>query len=147
MESEIANEQNVGLKVENNILQLGMLAVFLWDTLGAVASRMLEFDYANLITGTILIYLAVGFITARKKSVKKAIKYTAVIGLFESTVCWVIVIMLEPNTGGKNYQPYSIVLWVFTGIIVICLAMLTGLIGAGIAKATKRKIPAPESFN
>ena len=147
MESETPNEQNIGLKVENNILQLGMLMIFLWDSLGAVASRMLEFDYTNIGAGTILIYLAAGFITARKKSVKKAVKYTAIMGLFESTVCWVIVIMLEPNTVGKSYQPYSVVLWIFVVIAVICTTALIGLIGAGIAMATKRKIPVMENFS
>lgn len=60
-------------------------------------------------------------------------------GLFDSTIGWLISILLKANTGNIDIQPYSVNFFLMMVISMIIIASIMGLIGGGIALLTKKK--------
>lgn len=86
-----------------------------------------------------MIYCAIGFLTTKEKGLRKGVLYTTIMGLFDSTVGWVITILLEANTGKTNIQPYSFKIFIIGLIIMLIIASLLGLISGGVALLMKKK--------
>jgi len=121
------------------LLLTGVCAILLIDTLGSIASRLLDFNYVYLTPASFLVYATIGFIGTRKLSLIKGLLLVAIVGLFESVIGWQISILLHANTGKFSNEQPTLLLWILTVILSAITATLMGLIGCGIAKITKKK--------
>jgi len=131
------------MKQTYRILLIGCLSIALADALGSIASRQFNFNYSRLFLVSLIIYLALGFIIARKIDLKTGILFTAALGLFDATIGWKISMLLNANTGSLNNHPTTI-LWLFTAIVVTVYGALVGLIGGGLAILLRKKQPLQE---
>lgn len=122
-----------------NLLQIGILAIFLFDIIGSVSSRWIGFNYEYLTPLSFLIYCTISFLATRKTNLKTGVLYNVLMGLFDSTIGWLISILLKANTGGIDIQPYSVKFFLMMVISMIIIAGLMGLIGGGVALLTKKK--------
>jgi len=122
-----------------NFLQIGLLATLLLNILGSLSSRIFAFDYSYLTPLSAIIYCFIGVITTKEFNLKKGVYYTTLMGLFDSTIGWMIAVLLKANTGTLNIQPYSIELVLVVVISITVLASLLGLISGGVALLLKKK--------
>lgn len=122
-----------------NFLQIGLLATLIFNILGSLSSRIFAFDYSYLTPLSAIIYCSIGFITTKEFNLKMGTRYTTLMGLFDSTIGWMIAILLKANTGTLNIQPYSIELAIIVVISMTVLASLLGLISGGVALLLKKK--------
>lgn len=126
------------MKYKDNILMLGFLGVLAYDVLGSLSSRIFNFDYSYLTPISIVIYCAVGFFGTKEKGLKKGIWYTTQMGLFDSTIGWILAISLGANTGNLDIQPYSATIFIFVVIALTAVTSLIGLISGVVALMLKR---------
>ena len=85
-------------------LLAGILLITLLNTTGAVASRKLKFNYGLLSPLSFAIYTFIGFLISRDKPMDVALLCNVVIGLFEATAGWYLLMKLKANTGGTEEQ-------------------------------------------
>lgn len=126
------------MKYKDNLLALGMLAVLTVAISGSLSSRLFNFDYSYLTPISMLIYGTAGFVGTTEKGLKKGVWYTTQIGLFDSTIGWMIAIVLGANTGSIDIQPYSVTFFLLGVILITALAALLGLISGGVALMLKK---------
>jgi len=126
------------MKREYKMLLIGCFTIALFDTLGAIASKQINFNYTVLAVISFIIYGTFAFWAAKEKNLGTGVLIAAAIGLFDSTAGWEISILLKANTGNLKSDP-TVIVWIMTAIFVTGLAALCGLIGGGAAKIIKRK--------
>ncbi len=126
------------MKYNDNLLILGILAVLTVSILGSLSSRLFNFDYSYLTPISILIYCTVGSVGSAEKGLKKGVWYTTQMGLFDSTIGWMIAIVLGANTGSIDIQPYSVTFFLLGVILITALTALLGLISGGVALMLKK---------
>ena len=85
-------------------LLAGILLITLLNTTGAVASRKLKFNYGLLSPLSFAIYTFIGFLISRDKPMDVALLCNILIGLFEATAGWYLLMKLKANTGGTEEQ-------------------------------------------
>ena len=85
-------------------LLAGILLITLLNTTGAVASRKLKFNYGLLSPLSFAIYTFIGFLISRDKPMDVALLCNVLIGLFEATAGWYLLMKLKANTGGTEEQ-------------------------------------------
>lgn len=85
-------------------LLAGILLIALLNTTGAVASRKLKFNYGLLSPLSFAIYTFIGFLISRDKPMDVALLCNVLIGLFEATAGWYLLMKLKANTGGTEEQ-------------------------------------------
>ncbi|WP_316812928.1 hypothetical protein [Pedobacter heparinus] len=125
--------------IKLNLLQIGILSILIFDIIGSLSSRWIGFNYQYLTPLSFLIYCTISFLATRKISLKKGVWYNVLMGLFDSTIGWLVSILLEANTGDINIQPYSVNFFVMMVFSMVIIASIMGLIGGGIALLTKKK--------
>ncbi|MGB6268933.1 MAG: hypothetical protein WBF67_07990 [Olleya sp.] len=79
------------------ILLLGFLAVSIFDAIGAVLSRVLNFNYAILTIGSIIIYGLVAIYSAKANNIITGIMSCGLLGIFDSTIGSLISKKLKAN--------------------------------------------------
>ena len=79
------------------LIVIGLLAIVLIATVGAVASRKLNFRYSVLSLVSLLLYIVIGYLVARKADLFSALIATAVMGLFDGTVGWQLCLRFQAN--------------------------------------------------
>lgn len=79
------------------ITLLGLLAVTLIDTLGAWASRKLDFNYRWLAIPSYAVYVFVGYTVSRQDGLLMAIIIDLLIGLYDGTVGLKLALILDAN--------------------------------------------------
>jgi hypothetical protein len=126
------------MKLEYRLFVIGLLTIGIFDALGSIGSKQLNFNSAYLAPGSFIIYCIFGFVGTKRINLKTGVLIAAAIGLFDSTVGWEISKILGANTGNIKNDPILIV-WIITIIFVTGLAAICGLIGGGIAKAFYKK--------
>src|SRR3954469_4269049 len=82
----------------------GILLITLLNTTGAVASRKLKFNYGLLSPISFAIYTFIGFLISRDKPMDVALLCNILMGLFEATAGWYLLMKLKANTGGSEEQ-------------------------------------------
>jgi ascorbate-specific PTS system EIIC-type component UlaA len=110
------------------ILLIGVAAVTLLDSLGAIASRQMSFNYSSLSVISSIIYVAIAFVIAKRTDKKTAIILTGFLGLYDATVGWKLSILLQANTGSMTVAITPIIL-VTTAVFMTLYAALHGFLG------------------
>jgi hypothetical protein len=126
------------MKQHGKVLLIAMMAIVLLDGLGAIASRLFDFNGALLSPISFILYGVFGYIGSKIKNLNTGVIYSAAIGLFDSTVGWKISMILKANTGSADNNP-TLQEWTITIIVVTSIAALLGLIGGSLFKQRIKK--------
>lgn len=79
------------------VVAIGCLAVLLFDTLGATASRSLGFQYARLAPGSYALYVATSVVAAHVGPAWAGVAAGAILALVDATVGWPISWWIGPG--------------------------------------------------
>jgi len=115
------------------IFFVGILAVTLIDSLGAIASKQLNFNYSFLSVISFVVYVGFAFLLARQSDKKTTIILTGLLGLFDATVGWKLSEILGANTGENNIEITTTIM-IITAIFMTLFASLLGLLGWWLSK-------------
>jgi len=115
------------------IFFVGILAVTLIDSLGAIASKQLNFNYSFLSVISFVVYVGFAFLLARQSDKKTTIILTGFLGLFDATVGWKLSEILGANTGENNIEITTTIM-IITAIFMTLFASLLGLLGWWLSK-------------
>jgi hypothetical protein len=126
------------MKQEYKILLIALITIWLFDTIGSVASKQFNFNYATLAPVSFAIYTWFGFAGARKTKLKTGVLIATATGFFDATIGWATSNTLKANTGSLNSNPTPLA-WAITVIFVSGLAALCGLFGAWLAHIAKSR--------
>ncbi len=113
-------------------LLAGILLITLLNTTGAVASRKLKFNYGLLSPLSFAIYTFIGFLISRDKPMDVALLCNILMGLFEATAGWYLLMKLNANTGGTEEQLVAMTEGQRT-LLMTVIAGVFGMIGYMIA--------------
>jgi hypothetical protein len=80
----------------------GLLCITLIDTVGAYASRRLNFNYGYLAILSFAIYTVLGGVISKTHGLIIALLVNMVIGLYDATIGWKLSRRLNANTGLSN---------------------------------------------
>ena len=86
------------------IILIGFVIVSIFDALGSLLSRLLKFKYVWLTFGSILIYGAVAFYTAKSDGLIIGVIASAIIGIFDATIGSLISRKLKANIPEKDIE-------------------------------------------
>ena len=111
-----------------SIFLVGILAVTLIDSLGAVTSRQFNFNYSLLSVISFIVYVGFAFFLARQTDKKTTIILTGILGLFDATIGWKLSELLDANTGENKVEITAPIL-ISTTIFMTAFASLLGLLG------------------
>ena len=121
------------MKKPLSIFLAGILAVTLLDSLGAIASRQLSFNYSLLSVVSFIVYIGFAFLLTRQADKKTTIILTGLLGLFDATIGWKLSELLGANTGENNIE-ITITILITTAIFMTLFASLLGLLGWWLSK-------------
>lgn len=121
------------MKNKVSIFLVGILAVALLDSLGAIASRQLGFSYSLLSFVSFIVYVGFAFFLTRQADKKTTIILTGLLGLFDATIGWKLSELLGANTG-ENKVEISTTILLVTAIFMTIFASLLGLLGWWLSK-------------
>jgi hypothetical protein len=110
----------------------GILLISLMSTVGAIASRKLKFNYGMLSPISFIIYTFIGFLIAKDKPMDVVFACNALIGIFDATAGWNLLMKLKANTGGAEEQLVVLTEGQRT-ILMTVIAGVFGMIGYMIA--------------
>jgi hypothetical protein len=110
-----------------------MAVVVGFDVVASLASRLLQFDYANLILASLAIYLGAGYWGAHKRGFLFGLLLGALAGLTDSTIGWWVSTLIRPYSS-MGIPALDLSLQFIILIIVTPLAFGIGFVGAGICK-------------
>lgn len=116
------------------IILIGILTILFLDAFGAIASRILDFDYSSLGLISFLIYGLVGFYIF--KSANKliwAFSGGCILGFFDATIGWWLSDVLNANITRMAVDSITIItiiviMTLSAGITSLLIAFLTKLI-------------------
>lgn len=77
----------------------GISSVTLIDTLGAIASRRLNFNYGWLIIFSLFVYTFTAYFVSARTNLSVAFLANCIIGLYDATVGWKLSLALNAKTG------------------------------------------------
>jgi len=121
------------MKKPLHIFFVGILAVTLLDSLGAIASKQLNFNYSFLSLISFVVYVGFAFLLARQSDKKTTIILTGLLGLFDATVGWKLSKILGANTRENNIEITTTII-IITAIFMTLFASLLGLLGWWLSK-------------
>ena len=104
-----------------------------FDVVASAASRLLRFDYINLILVSLAIYLAAGYWGAHKRGFLFGLLLGALAGLTDATIGWWVSTLIHPFSR-MGIPPLELSLQLIILIVVTPLAFGLGFVGAGICK-------------
>jgi len=116
----------------------GGAAVLALDTLGALASRAIGFEYASLAPLSILLYAAIGAYVSVAEPVPRAAIVGALVGVIDATLGWAIAWAIGP--GRPQAGERITLLGLFnTTLFVSVLAAAAAAIGAWLSRWARRR--------
>ena len=113
-------------------LVIGLILVTIIDTLGAISSRKLNFNYAYLSVCSFAVYIALGYMLSKQYSVQIALLIASLVGLYDGTVGLKLSIMLKANNK-LNAQENIDILNLKTAITMVGIACLFVFVGYKLA--------------
>lgn len=127
------------MKQEYKLLLIALITILMVDAIGSLASRQFKFNYAYIGPISFFIYLALGFIVAKRRNLLIGTLLTGLLGLFDATAGWKVSLILNANVGKLNNHPNT-QQWVTTVIAVTIYGLIVRLIGGLIAKILTNRI-------
>lgn len=117
----------------NNFYYLlaGLFVIILISTIGAIASRKLNFNYAYLGILSGILYFVLGFFVSQKAGLKAALVISGLVALFDSTLGFLLSIHFKANNKYSKVQSLEMI-GVKTSIGVILFAGILTLVGYGL---------------
>jgi len=110
-----------------------MAVVVGFDVVASLASRLLKFDYANLMLVSLAIYFGAGYWGAHKRGFLFGLLLCTLAGLTDSTIGWWVSTLIRPYSRiGIPALDLSVQFIIL--IIVTPLAFGIGFVGAGICR-------------
>jgi len=103
----------------------GLIFITLIDTIGAFASRKLNFKYVYLSVVSFIVYVGIGYLISKQYGVTLALITNAILGFYDSTVGMRLSIIVKANSNdvtGIEGNPKMII-----GIITTAISF--GLVG------------------
>lgn len=125
------------MKNKLSILLIGILAITLLDSLGAIASKHLNFNYSLLSVVSFIIYVGFAFFLARQTDKRTTIILTGLLGLFDATIGWKLSELLGANTGENKVEITTTIL-ITTAVFMTAFASLLGLLGWWLSKKNSK---------
>lgn len=113
-------------------LIFGISVICLIATVGAVASRKLNFNYAYLSILSVSLYGILGFEICSNADFKSAIIVNSLLALFDSTIGFMLSIKCESNSGYTKEQSLKMIRSKTT-ISLIIYALILTLAGYGLS--------------
>ena len=112
------------------VLLIGMASVTVIDTLGAVASRKLRFEYGYLTVLSLSVYTYIGYIVSLDFGLEPAIGTNCLIGLYDATVgLWLSARM---GAFSKNPALHREAKGIFSIVTMLMVALIFSTIGYGL---------------
>ncbi len=115
------------------LLLVGLVAIILIATVGAIASRRLNFKYSLLSFISLVLYIIIGYGMARKADLPAALVAVAVMGLFDSTVGWQLCLRFQANMTTEEQEATMQIPETVRIVVMIVLAIICGWLGYLIA--------------
>lgn len=109
----------------------GLISITLIDTLGAIASRKMNFKYVNLSILSFLVYTIVGYLISRQYGLTIALYVNGILGLYDGTIGLWLSLILKANTG-MNDELANKMLGVKSAITMIITSIPFTLLGYGL---------------
>jgi uncharacterized membrane protein len=113
------------------LLIAGLLAITLLDTLGAIASRKMNFKYTYLSIVSFAIYVFIAFWVSKDYGLKPAILINGILGLYDGTIGFWLSLVLRANIG-KSAEESKMTPDTQSAITMIVMAIIFAFIGFGI---------------
>jgi hypothetical protein len=110
----------------------GLLVIVLLAILGAILSRKLNFKYSYLSLITAILYILVAYFICRIADLKTALIINGLLGLFDSTIGFLLSIKFQSNSGYTKEQSIKMI-GLKTSIAMIIIALAFSLVGYGIS--------------
>ena len=107
---------------------VGLASITLVDTIGAIASRKMNFKYSYLSVVSFTIYILVAFFVAKDYSLPLALFINAILGLYDGTKGFWFSIILKANNGLTTEQINEL-LGVKSGFYMILISLIFSIIG------------------
>lgn len=104
-----------------------------FDAVASWASRVLQFDYTNLVWVSLVIYLAAGYWGAHRRGFLFGLLLGSLAGLADSTIGWWVSTSIRPFSR-TEIPPLDLSLQLIVLITVSALGFVFGLAGAGLCK-------------
>lgn len=112
-------------------LTSGLFVIILISTYGAILSRKLSFNYANLGVLSGILYCVLGFVISQKADLTTALIINGLLGLVDSTLGFLLSIHFKANSGYRKEQSLKMIS-VKTSTGMILFAMILSSIGYGL---------------
>lgn len=109
----------------------GLLVIVLIATLGAVLSRKLNFKYSYLSMFSAILYITLAYLICKIADLKTALIINVFLGLFDSTIGFLLSIKFQSNSGYTREQSTNMI-GLKTSIVVMIFALVFSLVGYGI---------------
>lgn len=106
----------------------GLLIITLIGTLGAIASRKLNFNYAYLSILSAILYTAIAYLICKNSDLKIAIIINSFLALFDSTVGFLLSIKYKSNTSYTKEQSMKMI-GIKTSVWMVSFALILTLVG------------------
>lgn len=127
------------MKKSFSIFLAGVLAVTLLDSLGAIASRQLNFNYSILSFVSLIVYVGFAFFLAKHADKKTTILLTCLLELFDVTIGWKLSEILGANTGENNAE-IPVPMMIASAIFLVFFASLLGRLGWWLSQKFSRSL-------
>jgi uncharacterized membrane protein YeaQ/YmgE (transglycosylase-associated protein family) len=125
---------NIFFGVMTDLLQVslftlaGISAVTLIDTLGAIASRKLNFNYGWLIIFSLVVYTFTAYFVSSRLGLFSGFLVNCIVGIYDATLGWKFSLALNANTGMTDEEKKDANL-TFRLIATLIIALLFGYLG------------------
>lgn len=100
---------------------------------GAIASRMLNFDFSWLTIPSAILYVTFSFLVGKRMSKWNTIIATLFLGLFDVTFGWYLATILRANMTQVDFSKTPFIAVLISAVIICSIYMLTGLFGWWLA--------------
>lgn len=114
------------------LLVIGLASITLIDTVGAIASRKLNFKYIYLSALSFSVYIIIGYLISKQYGLTAALFINGILELYDGTIGLYLSLILKANNGMDDEQIQKM-LGINSAIVMIIMSIPFTLIGYGLA--------------
>ncbi len=111
---------------------VGLILITVIDTIGAIASRKMNFNYAYLSVLSFAVYITIAYLASADYRTGIVLFLSSLLGLYDGTVGFWLSIVLKSNNG-KTTEETSEKPGLMSAVTMIIIAIILGLIGNGLS--------------